>query len=254
MSVLHAIILGIVQGITEFLPISSQAHLYLLPYFFHWNYQGMDFDIALHWGTLVAILLIFWKDYWRYLKALVSPLLPFGHPPLARGGGDLDQKIAWFLILATIPGVILGILLDKAAETTFRSPWIILVTLVVFALVLQIADKKTATGNNLSILNWKKALGIGLAQAVAIAGLDRKSAARFSFLLSGPIIFGAGLVALKDLHGISPPLLAGFIFSALSGLLAIKFLLKYLESHGMNLFVWYRYALGVVILATLILK
>ncbi|MDZ4341128.1 MAG: undecaprenyl-diphosphate phosphatase, partial [Candidatus Binatia bacterium] len=124
-SIFQAIILGIVQGLTEFLPISSQAHLFLVPYFFGWNYQGLDFDIALHWGTLAAVLFIFGKDYWRYAKALFT-------------GGE-ERKMAWYLALGSIPAAIAGFLLEKQAENVFRNPLIMVFTLAGFGLLLWVA-------------------------------------------------------------------------------------------------------------------
>lgn len=271
MTIFQAMILGVVQGLTEFLPISSQAHLYLVPYFLGWNYQGLGFDIGLHMGTLAAVLFVFWKDYLRITKSLFTPsprpssALPTGRQ--ARGEGD--RRLAWYLVLGSIPAAVLGFLFEKQAETTFRNPLITVFTLAGFGLLLWYADRKFSSTAGVESLNSKKVLGIGAAQAIAIvpgvsrsgatitaglfAGLSREAAARFSFLLSGPIIFGAGLVALKDLVIINTALIAGFIAAAVSGIIAIKFLLKYLTSHNLNIFVWYRVILAGIILISLVL-
>lgn len=276
MTIFQAIILGTVQGFTEFLPISSSAHLYLLPYFFDWDYQGLGFDVALHWGTLLSVLLIFRKDYWKYLRAVC----PYSHQ--GRGssflfvgddqGEEADKSMAWYLVLGSIPAALIGFLLKDQAESLFRSPWVIFVTLTAFALLLWVSDKKIEVGSSDSEarINWKKVLFIGAAQAVAIipgvsrsgatitagmfASLSRRQAARFSFLLSGPIIFGAGLVSIPDLGGITPPLIFGFIASAISGFIAIRFLLKFISNHSFNTFVYYRYALALVVLVILLIR
>ena len=280
MTVFQAIILGIVQGLTEFLPISSQAHLLLLPYFLKWDYQGLNFDIALHWGTLAAVLVVFWKDYWRIIRAVISPLPDPPHqgegkkknissPSMGEDKGGGDRKLAWFLIVATIPAAVLGYILKEQAETTLRNPITTVITLSVFAILMLVADRRVrGAEEGLNSLTLQKSLFIGFMQAMAIIpgvsrsgatitgglffGLSREAAARFSFLLSGPIIFGAGLFALQDLVEINSFIIAGFIASAVSGILAIKFLLKYLSTHDLKVFVWYRLALAGIILLSLI--
>ena len=250
----QAIILGVVQGLTEFLPISSSAHLYLLPKFFNWNYEGIGFDVALHWGTLLAILMIFWRDYWNALTG--------------------ERRLLWFLVIGSIPGALAGYFLESQAETIFRTPVLTAAMLAGFGILLWVADRrnspkapsliKEGVGG---VLDWKKSLFMGAAQALAIvpgvsrsgatmtaglfSGMTRQQAARFSFLLSGPIIFGAGLVALPD-ASVDASLIAGFLAAAVSGFLTIKFLLRFLSSHSFNAFVWYRLALAVIILLTVL--
>lgn len=260
--ILQAIILGIVQGLTEFLPVSSSAHLLLVPYFLKWQDPGLAFDVALHWGTLAAVLLVFGKDYWKFFSAFLVSI--FGKGKISSEDARArDAKMAWYLILGSIPAALFGVLLQDKAETVFRDPIITVFTLSGFALFLWLADAKGRHAQGLDSVGWGKSLAMGLAQAVAIipgvsrsgatmtagllSGLDRKSAARFSFLLSGPIIFGAGLVASR--HAIfNLPLAAGFLAALISGVAAIKFLLRYLESGNFNLFVWYRIILSAVIL------
>ncbi len=250
MPVFHAIILGVVQGITEFLPISSSAHLYLAPYILGWEYQGLGFDVALHWGTLLAVVWIFWRDYLAILK---------------------NPKMLGYLILASIPAAFAGFFLQKQIETGFRNPLVSVITLSGFAVLLWYADKNNNSPQpSLKFregergLSWGRILFIGAAQALSLvpgvsrsgitataglfSGLSREQAVRFSFLLSGPAIFGAGLVALKDLREVNTALIAGFAAAAISGFLAIKFLLRYVSRRNFNIFVWYRIILAIVIL------
>jgi len=250
MDIFQAVILGTVQGFTEFLPISSQAHLYLVPYLSGWDYQGLKFDVALHLGTLFAVLLLFGKDYWQFITH--------------------ERKMIWYLVIGTLPAVIAGLILRPYVEETFRHPLIMVFTLAGFGLLLLLADKKSQT-KNISTLNWKIALFIGIAQAMAIvpgvsrsgitmtaaillASMSRESAARFSFLLSGPIIFGAGLFELAEMKTIGLPFIVGFISAALSGVIAIKFLLNYLTKHGFVIFVWYRLLLAGIILTVYLIR
>ena len=274
--ILQAVILGIVQGLTEFLPISSSAHLLLVPYFFKWTDPGLGFGVALHWGTLLAVIFVFWKDYWRYAIALFRPLPPSAPSPgLGRDGerskySNSDRKLAWFLILGSIPAAVFGLLFEKQAETVFRDPLITVFTLAGFGFILWLVDRKAKHTEKLEGLTWLKTLGIGLAQAIAIipgvsrsgatittgllTKLDRESATRFSFLLSGPIIFGAGLVALRHIESVDTALGVGFLSAFVSGVAAIKFLLKYVSTHNFNIFVWYRYALAAVVIMVFLLR
>lgn len=252
MEILQAIVLGVVQGLTEFLPISSQAHLYLVPYLAGWDYQGLGFDVALHWGTLLAVVTFFWKDYWRFLTK--------------------DRIMIWYLILGNIPAIIAGLILRPYAEHLFRSPIIMVVTLVGFGALMWYADKKSrsrTTDGTETKLDWKTVLLIGCAQAIAIvpgtsrsgitltaallfSTLNREQAARFSFILSGPIVFGAGLVELPTVSALSMPIIVGFIAAAVSGALTIRLLLSYLAKRGLAVFAWYRFALAAVVLAVLL--
>src|SRR3989338_592088 len=260
MNILQAVILGIVQGLTEFLPISSQAHLFLVPYLLGWDYQGLDFDIALHWGTLLAVLLVFGKDYWRYLRALFSG---------CQENQKMEKRMAWFLFLGSLPAAFAGFLAKDLAETLLRNPIIMVVTLSAFGLLLWVADRFLQRSER-SELDAGKALAIGIAQAVAIIpgvsrsgstitaalffGLGREAATRFSFLLSGPIIFGAGLVAMRDFTGISAARVAGFLAAAISGFAAIKFLLRFVSRNSFNVFVWYRILLAAAVLAVVLYR
>jgi undecaprenyl-diphosphatase len=242
------VILGIVQGLTEFLPISSSAHLILIPYFFHWEDQGLAFDVALHLGTLMAVLAYFWRDF---RAMLVDPS---------------QRNTLAFLIVATIPGAIAGLLFEHKAETVFRSPHLIGWNLISLGVVLALADWQCRGDKKISDLTWKTALAIGLSQGLALIpgvsrsgititaalalGFERREAARFSFLMSAPIIAGAGLLKMKAIF-LTPDklaLLAGFICAAAAGFLAIWALMAYVQTRRYTPFVVYRWILGLFVL------
>lgn len=262
MESLQAIILGLVQGLGEFLPISSTAHLILVPYFFGWKDPGLAFDVALHLGTLIAVIGFFWKDWLNIFRVAFEnkSKIQFDQK------NDFNEKTLWLLVLATIPGVLAGYFLEARAETIFRSPLVIAGTLFLLGLILYLADKYLQHRKNIKQINWKDAIVIGLSQAVAIipgvsrsgatitAGLflslSRLSAARFSFLLSTPIILGATIFKLPELlrNGINWPIILGVLVSAISGYLAIKYLLLLIEKIGYGIFFWYRLALALLII------
>jgi len=255
MTLVQALVLGTVQGLAEFLPVSSSAHLVLVPWFFGWNDPGLAFDVALHMGTLLAVLGYFWRD-WVLLAAR----------GVSRPGSE-EGRLFWLLAAATVPGAVFGRLLEKQAETTFRSPWLVAVMLMAAGLALYVADSRFSREKNLSAAGWADALWIGTAQALAVIpgvsrsgitmaaartrSLGREAAARFSFLLSTPIILGAGVRQLSQLapDALGGAFWAGVFSSALVGFLAIRFLLRYLVNHNFNIFVWYRFLLGLVVLA-----
>lgn len=256
--IIQALVLGIVQGICEFLPISSTAHLALVPYFTGWRDPGLTFDVALHAGTLLSVIGFFWRDW---LKIFVSAGASLKH-----GCAGFKKEILFYLIIGTIPGMVAGLLLEKKAETVFRSPIYIAIALIIAGAILYLADRKFKGSKNIKEVKLTDAILIGLAQAVAIIpgvsrsgatitaglwrGLDRMNAARFSFLLSTPIIAGAALLKLPVLFKseLSPALLTGIVASAVSGFFAIKYLLKFLEKYGYKVFFWYRLALGGIII------
>ena len=262
MNVFHALVLGAIQGLSEFLPISSSAHLIIAPWLFHWPDPGLGFDVALHWGTLLAVLAYFWQDVLLILKG-------FWHS-LFKSSRDLQnniyQKLAWLLIIASIPGAIIGKLLERQAEGAFRNPLLIAGTISIFAIIIWWADVIGAKQKNLDRITWLDSIVLGLAQALAIIpgvsrsgatigtglflGFKRTDVARFSFLMSIPIIFGAGLLKLKDFGSnvSTPELLVGFLASAVFGFLSIKYLLRYLSGHDFKVFVWYRLAFAALIL------
>ena len=253
---LEAIILGIVQGITEFLPVSSTAHLILFPWFFNWGGEvdSLTFDIALHTGTLLALLLCFWKDWVDlFLK---------------------KQRLLVLIILASIPAGVSGFLLNDMIENNLRNPLVISIMLIIFGIVMLVAEK-IYKYKGMEKLEFKDAIIIGIAQAVAIIpgvsrsgitisaglfrGFEREAAARFSFLLSTPIIAGATMLHLKKafMHQESHDVqifAIGVITSFITGFFAIKFLLGFLKKNPLNLFVYYRFVLAAVIIIGIWLK
>ncbi|HBI16568.1 MAG: Undecaprenyl-diphosphatase [Candidatus Moranbacteria bacterium GW2011_GWF2_34_56] len=258
MDFIQSITLGIVQGLGEFLPISSTAHLILVPFFTGWEDPGLAFDVAMHAGTLLAVIAYFWRDWLDIFK-------------LAFWGKNYksekyNSNILWLLVIGTIPGALIGFSLEDLVDGIFRNPYLIAFTLSLFGLILFLLDKYASHKRELDKINLKDVLIIGLAQAVAIVpgvsrsgatisaglalGLSRVSAARFSFLLSTPIIFGATLSQTPDLirGGIDSVLIIGIIFSAFSGYLAIKYLIKFVENYSYKVFFWYRLLLAFIII------
>ncbi|WAC06223.1 MAG: undecaprenyl-diphosphatase UppP [Thermodesulfobacteriota bacterium] len=260
MTILQAVMLGLVQGLGEFLPISSSAHLVLVPWFFGWTDPGLTFDIALHLGTLFAVVLYFWKD-WRQL--------------ITKGLTDVRSvqgRLFWYLAAASVPGGIAGFLLEKKAETIFRAPVLIAIMLIVMGGLLCWADRKSPKTTGINHISFGTSILIGVSQALAIIpgvsrsgitmtsglllGLTREGAARFSFLLSTPIIFGAAMVKLPhvtaDPSALGVNFMAGVLTSCLIGIASIGFLLRYVQTKDFLPFVWYRFILGgLVIVATM---
>jgi undecaprenyl-diphosphatase len=262
MTILQAIIFGAVQGLTEFLPISSTAHLILLPWFMGWPDPGLTFDVALHLGTLVALIVYFRTDWILLTKSA------FG---LIRGRTQTtDARMAMFIVAATIPGAAAGALFEKKVDDVLRAPQLIGVMLIAMAMVLVAAEIAGRRKKSLDEISWGDAIAVGVAQAFAIvpgvsrsgstitAGLflsmKRDAAARFSFYLSAPIIAGAvgkkTLDILQSGLGLEQltPFIVGIISSGVIGYLAIAFLMRYLQTHNTFLFVLYRVALGIVVL------
>jgi undecaprenyl-diphosphatase len=256
MQLFHAAILGIVQGLTEFIPVSSSGHLILAEKYLGFSQSSLTFDVALHVGTLTALLIVFYRDF-----------LDLGLSLFKRSE---KTKLAWFLAMATIPAVVVGVLLESKVETIFRSETLVAINLIVVAFVLLAADTMGKLAYDMKDMTAGRAVGIGLAQALAIIpgvsrsgitisaglfeGFDRVAATRFSFLLSAPIIAGAILKVLagghvvQDVAANSSVFLVGVLASLVSGYLAIRFLLKYLAKHGLAVFAYYRIGLGIVIL------
>lgn len=257
MDMLQSIVLGLVQGLGEFLPISSSAHLVLVPWLFNWTYSGLTFDIALHVGTLIAVVIYFWKDWINLLyKGFTRPKEPEG-------------KLFWYLVLATIPGALIGFVLEDIAETVFRNPVLIACMLILLGVMLYVVDRKGEKQTDVQHISLKTSLLIGLSQALAIIpgvsrsgvtmtaalalGMTREGAARFSFLLSAPIILGAALVKVPELIAnpslIDAGFLTGMAVACISGLAAIGFLLRYVQTGTFLPFVIYRFALGALVLS-----
>lgn len=262
MSIFQAIILGAVQGVTEFLPVSSTAHLILLPWALGWPDPGLSFDVALHLGTLVA-LLIYFRAEWLALAGSAIGILQ-GRTKTA------DARMVMMIIAATIPGGIAGALFEHKVEDALRAPHVIAIMLIGLALVLVSAELVGLRKKNLDEISWPDAWTVGIAQAFAIIpgvsrsgititaglfrGFKRETAAKFSFFLSTPII--AGAVAKKTLDIVKSgagleqltPFMAGIVVSGIVGYISIAFMMRYLQTHTTFLFVYYRIALGVVVL------
>jgi undecaprenyl-diphosphatase len=261
MTVFQALVLGILQGLAEFLPISSSAHLALAPWAFGWPEPGLAVDVALHVGTLVAVLVYFRDEWIRLLVAAVQIVR-------TRRIASTEQRRVLYLIVATIPGAIAGVLLNDYAESTFRSPVLIASALAAMGIILWLVDRMRPADRPLESFRWSDAVLIGIAQAAALlpgvsrsgatitAGralsFDRASAATFSFLMSMPIIAAAAVFKVPHLlhsGGASLPLLAGVLASAISGWLAIAIIMRYVRSHSYGIFAVYRVALGIAVLA-----
>ncbi|MBU1208745.1 MAG: undecaprenyl-diphosphatase UppP [Proteobacteria bacterium] len=267
----QALFLGVLQGLTEFLPISSSAHLILAPWFFGWQNSLVDsltFDVALHAGTLVAILWYFWKDW-------VDLTRGFFRIVSRRKIDNFQEKLIIYIVLSTIPAAVTGFFLQEMIESSFRNPALIVLPLTIISFLIIYAEKRSQRSQPLEKLTLKDSLIIGLAQALAllpgvsrsgitiIAGLlrgyQREAATRFSFLLSTPAIAGAAFLQFG--HVFSPavvrewPIFAiGFVSSGIVGYLAIAFLLRYVRQHTLNLFAGYRLALGAIVLFWLFWK
>jgi len=265
---IQAIVLGIVQGLTEFLPVSSSGHLIVVPELLGWDdpfIESLAFSVMLHVATLLALLVYFRSDWLRLIPAGLATLRDRSFRD------DPDRRLAWLLAASTIPAVIVGVLFNDVIENAFREPRIVAMTLVAGAVVLWAADRLGSRSRPISGLTFPMAIGIGAAQALALvpgvsrsgisisaglfAGLDREAAARFAFLMATPITAGAGIWELRTIlageAGVElplVPLLAGMLASLLAGLVAISVLMRYLRSHGVGVFVAYRIALAALII------
>ncbi len=262
MSSLQAVILGLVQGLGEFLPISSSAHLVLIPWLLKWNDPGLTFDIALHIGTLIAVAIYFWKDWLNLITKGLTNIR------------STEGKLFWYLVAASVPGAVVGFLLEKKAETIFREPVLIATMLIVLGVILYRADRRGVKNIEMNRITFKTSLLIGLSQALAIIpgvsrsgitmttgllmGLTREGAARFSFLLSAPIIFGAALVKIPFL--ISNPsvininFIIGILVAFITGILSIGFLLRYIQTRNFLPFAWYRFILGSLVIVIALMR
>lgn len=267
MTIFQAIVLGLVQGITEFAPVSSSGHLILVPWLFGWTIVqdpalNKTFDVALHMGTLLGALIYFWSDVVRYVKAWFTSIR-------RRSIGSVDEKLAWALVIGTIPGALAGALFESTIEDKLGQPWLIAVMLAVFGVILYVVDRICRDDRGFDTIGPRTGLFLGIAQALALQpgvsrsgvtltasrliGLDRESAARFSFLLAMPIIAGAGISKAIDaahtgLHGYGPQFFWGFVASAVSGFVVIWFLLRYLRRHDFLVFMIYRLAVAALVL------
>jgi undecaprenyl-diphosphatase len=287
MNFFQAIILGMVQGFTEYLPISSSAHLILIPWLLGWHgsvVTSLSFDLALHLGTIVAVIWYFAKDWIRLIRAGLASIIE------KKIGNDTDRKLAWLLIIGCIPGGIMGLLSESKVDQLFHQPNVpitktailaMAIIMALLALALFIVERVAQHTREMSTISLKDTLIIGLTQALAVfpgisrsgstitaglaLGLKRDTAARFSFLLGTPIIIGAGLKGFWDLfqqyhenggfaEGELFMFLIGFIVSAIVGYFCIKMLLRYLQKHSTDIFVYYRWLLSALIAVVAIIR
>ena len=258
MTIFQAILLGIVQGFSEFLPISSSAHLVLVPVLLGWQIpadQIFPFDVLVQLGTLVAVVIYFWKDLWEMAHAFIAGIAkkkPFE---------DADSRMAWWIIMATIPAGVIGLLLDDLVEQAFKAPLVPMFFLVITAILMWLAETISKQERTTEEMNWLDAVLIGLGQALAIfpgvsrsgatistamsRHFDRKNAGRFSFLMSIPIMLAAGILGVKDLLQVQdlmaflPSMVSGFIAAGVVGYLSIAWLLKFLRERSLKLFSYY---------------
>ena len=259
--IMQALILGIVQGLTELLPISSSAHLNLIPWIFNWNIPE-SFDVALHFGTLLAIGLFFFKDWIALIKG--------GYKQVVKKEKTTEGKMFWYIVAATIPGGAIGFLLDHfVGDGLAKMPLLIAITLIVMGIILYIADKKAPSNTSYENMTLKQTFLIGLSQALAfipgvsrsgvtmtagrIMGVDRESTAKYSFMLSTPIVLGATLYKFKDFV-FNIPFVVGVLASFLVGIAVIKFLLQYLKNGSFKVFAIYRVVIGLAIIGLFIAR
>ncbi len=263
MDILQAIVLGFVQGATEFIPVSSSGHLVLVPWLLGWESPGLAFDTLIHWGTLLAVLAYFWRDWWQLITAWLGSLV-------RRDWAQPQARLMWLLIVGSIPAAVLGFLLEDFFASLFEEPVWVCLFLLLTAGLLFLGERLGRRVRSVGDLRWPDALLIGLGQAAAIApglsrsgatmavgllrNLERPAAARFSFLLATPVILGAGLFQLFDLFHASallshlPLLMAGFLAAAMSGYLCIWGLLRYLQRGRLYPFAVYCATVGVLCL------
>lgn len=267
MTIIQAIILGIIQGLTELLPISSSAHLTIIPWIFKWteniefirDFEG--FDVALHFGTLLAIGLFFFKDWIELIKG--------GFNLAVKKQKTTEGRMFWYIVLATIPGGIIGFILDKFLEDALTKPLIIAIALIVMGIILYIVDKNSKSEVEYKNMTLKQTFIIGLSQALAFIpgvsrsgvtmtvgrfmGVKRESAAKYSFMLSAPIVLAATVFKFKDfVFGI--PFFVGVFVSFIIGIFVIKFLLEYLRKGSFKIFAMYRIAVGLIIIALVVAR
>ena len=268
MSIIEAIVLGLVQGLTEFIPVSSTAHLEIVPTLMGWGDPGAAFSAVIQIGTLLAAIIYFFRDIVRLMAGLFRGLAT--RRPLA----DVDSREAWLVIIGTIPIVILGLLLKKHIESTFRSLWVVSTMVIVVAVLLLIAEMyaKRRKLKDFDSMTVGDGVAIGLGQCLALIpgssrsgstimtallrGIDRPTAARYSFLLSIPAVGGAAVFELlKERHALATigwtQVMVAIVVAFLSGYASIWFLIRYLRTHTTTVFIYYRFALGALMFALL---
>ena len=277
LSIVQALVMGLTQGLTEFIPVSSSGHLILVPWLFGWEDKvrdafltSIEFTVILHMGTLLALLAYFWREWLKLIPAGLAAIRDRSFK------GDPDRKMAWLLVVATVPAVIVGPLLTGPIEDAVREPSRVALMLCVGAAILWLADRWGSKLREMDSITFVGALGIGVAQVLALvpgisrsgisisaglfSGLTREAAARFSFLMATPVVAGAGLWEARKLlsHDPTAPnpevklVVIGFIAAAISGLLAIRFMLEFLKRQPVTLFVVYRVVAAIVVFLVLL--
>lgn len=260
MEIYQALILGIVQGLTELLPISSSAHLTILPWIFNWNIPDA-FDVALHFGTLLAIVLYFFKDWIELIKG--------GYKYAFKKEKTVQGRMFWYIVLATIPGGAIGFLLDHFLGDTLNQPIIIAASLIVMGIILYVVDKNSKSNVKYEEMTLKQTFLIGLSQALAFIpgvsrsgvtittaramGIKREAAAKYTFLLSTPIVFAATLFKFSEFQ-FSVSFIIGVLASFIVGIFVIRFLLKYIQKGSFKIFAIYRVIFGILIIFFTIIK
>ncbi len=269
MNIVQALVLGIVQGATEFVPISSSGHLVLVPWLLDWPQPGLAFDTIVHWGTMMAVLAIFWHDFVALARAWARSLVERSLEPT-------EARLAWLIIVGTLPAVLIGFLGEDFFESLFGSPGWVAALLLVTGAILALSERLGKRQRSMGDLNWLDSILIGLAQGLAIApgisrsgatmamgllrGVKREAAARYSFLLATPIIFGAGLLQLTEVFQAEavgaqlPTLIVGFLAAAISGYLCIRVLLAYLQRGRLYVFAIYCWLAGIMSLTLALMR
>jgi undecaprenyl-diphosphatase len=266
--IIQAIVLGTVQGLTEFVPVSSSGHLVIVPWLLGWESQSLLFDTVLHWGTLLSIIAVFWRDLWAIFVATLTSLV-------RRSLDDPNARLGWFIVVGSIPAAVTGLLFKDFFEALFSSPLAVGFFMLFTAAILTGSEQLAKRGrarDDLTTMRWGQAVLTGLAQAVALApgisrsgstmatglatGLRREEAARFSFLLGSPVFFGAALLQLLDTLEVAPgdvtaqlpALFVGAVVSAIVGYLAIRGLLAYLRRRSLYVFAIYCVVVGILVI------
>lgn len=264
MNIIQAIILGLVQGVTEYIPVSSSAHLVLVPWLLGWGDASFEFEVLVQWGTLVGVLVYFWRDVWDIVREVLLGL--WRRKPLATA----EARLGWYIVLATLPAVVFGFAFKESFEAAYSSPTAVAALLLVTAAMLAAAEYFGKRERELPTITWLDALVVGFWQVAALLpgisrsgatisggvlrGFDRRSAARFSFLMSVPAMAGAGVLAIKDLLEAGqlgaqlPAISAGFIVAAISGYVCIRWLLGYLQRGRLYGFAIYCAVVGILCL------